>query len=118
MAFRDLSGAVDFSYLEVYTQNDAGVIEEVLNLFSQQADIWSPLLDVSHAGWRDAAHTLKGAASGIGARALAEVAEAAEKGDDAGAERRLIKVRDALDAAVLDVAAYLHGLRLKGLRGG
>lgn len=116
MAFRDLSGAVDFAHLEAYTLNDAGVIEEVLTLFSQQAEIWSPLLDVSHAGWRDAAHTLKGAAGGIGARALAEAAEAAERGDADGASGRLEKVRDALDAALMDVAAYLHGLRLRALK--
>lgn len=116
MAFRDLSGAVDFAHLEAYTLNDVGVIEEVLTLFGQQAEIWSPLLDVSHAGWRDAAHTLKGAAAGIGANALAAAAEAAERGDNDGAAGRLLKVRDALDAALMDVAAYLHGLRLKALK--
>lgn len=116
MAFRDLSGAVDFAWLEAYARNDTLVIEEVLNLFVQQAEIWSSLLDISHPGWRDAAHTLKGTAASIGAQALAKAAEAAERGDEHGAAARLEKVRDALDAALMDVAAYLHGVRLKGLR--
>ncbi|UDF04393.1 Hpt domain-containing protein [Asticcacaulis sp. AND118] len=116
MAFRDLSGAVDFKHLEDYTLNDTGIIEEVLRLFQQQAELWSPLLDAGHAGWRDAAHTLKGAAAGIGANALSAAAEAAERGDEAGAQGRLEKVRDALDAALMDVAAYLHGLELNRLK--
>lgn len=116
MAFRDLSGAVDFAQLEAYTLNDATVIEEVLRLFQQQAELWAPLLDVGHPGWRDAAHTLKGAAAGIGANALSAAAEAAERGDEGVARRRLEKVRDALDAALMDVAAYLHGLELNRLK--
>ncbi|ESQ77346.1 Hpt domain-containing protein [Asticcacaulis sp. YBE204] len=116
MAFRDLSGAVDFSYLESYTRNDIEVMEEVLRLFQQQAEIWAPLLNTSHAGWRDAAHTLKGAAAGIGAHALSVAADAAEKGDLEGAGGRLEKLKTALDAALIDVAAYVHGLQLKALR--
>ncbi|BEV10379.1 Hpt domain-containing protein [Asticcacaulis sp. DW145] len=116
MAFRDLSGAVDFAHLEAYTLNDTTVIEEVLNLFRQQAELWAPLLDTGHPGWRDAAHTLKGAAAGIGANALSSAAEAAERGDEAGAAGRLDKVRTALDAALMDVAAYLHGLELNRLK--
>lgn len=117
MAMRDLSGAVDFSHLEAYTLNDAVVIEEVLRLFQQQCEIWSPLLDASHEGWRDAAHTLKGAASGIGAGVLAAAAEAAERGERAGAEARLERLHAALNAALVDVAAYLHGLQLRSLKG-
>ncbi len=76
-------------HLEAYTLNDFVVMEEVLRLFQQQCEIWSPLLTVSHEGWRDAAHTIKGAAAGIGAGLLAAAAEAAEQGAVAGAEARL-----------------------------
>ncbi len=117
MAMRDVTGVVDFAFLENYTMNDAGVMEEVLRLFQQQCELWSPLLTVSHEGWRDAAHTLKGAALGIGAGTLAETAGEAEHGDEAGAAGRLERVRTAMDAALQDVAAYLHGLQLKSLRG-
>ncbi|MEI9905505.1 MAG: Hpt domain-containing protein [Asticcacaulis sp.] len=114
---RPQRGAVDFNHLEAYTLNDTVVIEEVLRLFQQQCEIWSPLLDAAHEGWRDAAHTLKGAAAGIGAGLLAVAAEAAERGEDLGAEARLERVREAMNAALMDVAAYLHGLQLRSLRG-
>jgi len=117
LARRDLSGAVDFGHLEAYTMNDALVMEEVLRLFQQQCELWSPLLSTMHEGWRDAAHTIKGAAGGIGAHMLAAAAEAAERGDDAGAPTRLERVRDAMNAALMDVAAYLHELQLRALKG-
>ncbi|MDI7773870.1 Hpt domain-containing protein [Asticcacaulis sp. EMRT-3] len=117
MALRDLSGAVDFGHLEAYTLHDAVVMEEVLHLFQHQCELWSPMLDVSHEGWRDAAHTIKGASAGIGAGVLAAAAEAAERGDEAGAQGRLERVRDAMNAALMDVSAYLHALHLRGLKG-
>lgn len=117
MARRDLSGAVEFSRLEDFTLNDAVVIEEVLNLFQQQAQLWAPLLDASHEGWRDAAHTIKGAASGIGAMKLSELAHAAEHGDAEGAATRLERLKTGLDEALMDVSAYLHELQLKSLKG-
>ncbi len=117
MAMRDLSGAVDFAHLEAYTLNDTVVIEEVLHLFQQQCEIWSPLLDTTHEGWRDASHTIKGAAAGIGAGVLAAAADAAERGEALGAEARLERVRTAMNDALMDVAAYLHELQLRSLRG-
>ena len=116
LARRDLSGAVDFGHLEAYTLNDDAVIEEVLHLFQHQCELWAPLLTTEHEGWRDAAHTIKGAAGGIGANALAAAAEAAERGDAGGAQTRLERVRDEMNAALLDAAAYLHELRLRGLK--
>jgi HPt (histidine-containing phosphotransfer) domain-containing protein len=122
MARRDLTGAVDFAYLENYAGGDAQVVDEVLALFVEQAGLWKRLLDPSTAdgGWRDAAHTLKGSALGIGARALGEACGAAEAA--AGADliertMRLTRVRDALDAALEDVAAYRHEQALRSLKG-
>jgi HPt (histidine-containing phosphotransfer) domain-containing protein len=117
MARRDLSGAVDFSVLERMTGGDAAIGEEVLGLFVQQAALWAPLLDVREEGWRDAAHTVRGAAAGIGAEALAEACAAAEAADKAAAPPLLDRVRDALDLALADVAAWRHELMLRGLRG-
>jgi HPt (histidine-containing phosphotransfer) domain-containing protein len=117
LARRDLSGAVNFDYLEAYTMNDSRVIEEVLRLFQQQCELWSPLLNTAHEGWRDAAHTIKGAASGIGAQPLADAAERAERGDAVEAPLRLERVRDEINAALMDVAAYLHELQLRSLKG-
>jgi len=116
MARRDITGAVDFAVLEGFTAGDQGVIEEVLSLFRHQVDVWKPMLDPRSEGWRDAAHTVKGAAAGIGAHALARVCGEAEVAVDAMAEPVLQRVHMALDAALADVAAYQHELMLKSLR--
>ena len=39
MARRDLTGAVDFDYLEGYAGGDQAVVDEVLGLFRQQAEL-------------------------------------------------------------------------------
>jgi len=116
MARRDLSGAVDFGVLEGMTGGDDAVTEEVLGLFVQQAILWSPMLDVREDGWRDGVHTIRGAAAGIGAGALAEACQAAETAERPDAPPLLDRVRDALEVALADVAAYRHELMLKSLR--
>ena len=117
MSRRDLSGAVDFAVLDAVTGGDDGVAEEILGLFVQQAGIWSPMLDARIEGWRDAVHTIRGAAAGIGAGALAEVCVEAETSDKAVAPAKLDRVRDALDQALADVAAWRHELMLRSLKG-
>jgi HPt (histidine-containing phosphotransfer) domain-containing protein len=117
MARRDLSGAVDFTVLERMTGGDDSITEEVLGLFAQQAALWSPMLDVREDGWRDGVHTLRGAAAGIGAGALAGLCQAAEAADKADAPPLLERVRDALGIALADVAAWRHELMLRSLRG-
>jgi len=116
MARRDLSGAVDFKLLEAITAGDDGIAEEVLGLFVQQAALWEPMLDVREAGWRDAAHSLRGAAAGIGAGELADACQAAEASGADEAPPLLDRVRDALETALSDVAAYRHELMLRSLK--
>ena len=117
MARRDLSGAVDFDVLERMTGGEDSITDEVLGLFGQQATMWSPMLDVREEGWRDAVHTIRGAAAGIGADALAQACQAAEAADRASAPPLLDRVRDQLEIALGDVAAYRHELMLRSLRG-
>ncbi|WP_339932001.1 Hpt domain-containing protein [uncultured Brevundimonas sp.] len=117
MARRDLSGAVDFSVLEGMIGGDDAIGEEVLGLFVQQAAMWSPMLDVREDGWRDGVHTIRGAAAGIGAGALASACAAAEAAEKTEAPPLLDRVRDALDDALADVAAYRHELMLRSLKG-
>jgi HPt (histidine-containing phosphotransfer) domain-containing protein len=119
MARRDLTGAVNFKHLETYAAGDQVVIDEVLGIFREQASLWIRLLDPAAEGWRDAAHTLKGSALGIGAFALADECEAAEQaGDDIAKRTRLLElVRTELDRALADIAAYVHEQALKSLRG-
>ena len=120
MARRDITGAVDFEHLERYAAGDAALIEEVLGLFRQQAELWLPLLDPAGPDqtWRDAAHALKGAALGVGAFALADACGAAEVDTrDLGARTlRLQRIHAAADAALMDVAAYLHERALQDLK--
>jgi len=121
MARRDLTGAVDFDYLERYAGGDAVVVDEVLGLFQEQAQMWLRLLDptADAGGWKDAAHTLKGSAVGIGATALGEACAAAEAAGGADMiERtlRLTRVRDEIEAALADIAAYRHEQALRSLK--
>ncbi|MFZ5669173.1 MAG: Hpt domain-containing protein [Pseudomonadota bacterium] len=112
MARRDITGAVDFAFLETYAAGDAAVIDEVLELFQEQAAIWSRMLDPGADGWRDAVHTVKGAARGVGAHGLGAACERAEA-EGAGA---LPAVHAALDAALFDIAAWRHEAALRSLK--
>ena len=78
--------------------------------------MWAPMLDVREEGWRDGVHTIRGAAAGIGAGALTEACAVAEAAQKADAPPLLDRVRDALDTALADVAAYRHELMLRSLR--
>ena len=118
MARRDITGAVDFEYLEGYAAGDLQLVDEVLAIFREQAALWSPLID-PHApseGWRDAVHTLKGAARGVGAFALGSACQAAETADEELVPSRLHDVRHALDLSLADIAAYAHERALRSLR--
>jgi HPt (histidine-containing phosphotransfer) domain-containing protein len=112
LARRDIKGVVDFAYLETFAAGDDDVIDEVLALFREQAAIWGAMLAPDHEGWRDAVHTLKGASRGVGANQLGDVCQACE----AEGAASLTKVRDALDAALSDIAAYAHERALKSLK--
>jgi HPt (histidine-containing phosphotransfer) domain-containing protein len=121
MARRDLTGAVDFAHLERYAGHDQALVDEVLSIFREQAALWLRLLDPRAPGeaWRDAAHSLKGSALGVGAFALADECEAAELASGANEVERTValdRIRDALDLALADVAAYAHEQALKSLR--
>jgi HPt (histidine-containing phosphotransfer) domain-containing protein len=122
LARRDITGAVDFSHLESFAAGDQALIDEVLAMFREQADLWVRLLDPEGPddGWRDAAHTLKGSALGVGAFALAQAcdtAEAAHTADPGAKSVQLGRIRDALDAALSDIAAYAHERMLQSLKG-
>jgi HPt (histidine-containing phosphotransfer) domain-containing protein len=122
MARRDLTGAVDFAHLERYAGHDQALVDEVLNIFREQAAMWLRLLEPRAPGdaWRDAAHSLKGSALGIGAFALADECEAAEMMSGANEMERTValdRIKDALDLALADVAAYAHEQALRSLKG-
>ena len=94
-------GVVDFGYLEGVVGEPA-IALEVVALFREQAGVWAAGLEAANPDWRAVAHTLKGAARGIGARALGDACEAAELGDASG----LAAVHAALAAELAEIAAY------------
>jgi HPt (histidine-containing phosphotransfer) domain-containing protein len=77
---------IDFDHLNRYTGGDAALNEQILKLFEDQCvemlEKLETLAKESGAGtkaWHELTHTLKGAARGVGAFALADVAAEAEK---------------------------------------
>jgi HPt (histidine-containing phosphotransfer) domain-containing protein len=79
-AWHEQGPVIDRAHLDRMTGGDHALTLEVLGLFRQQMELWSKLLqpDVPTEDWGDAAHSLKGAARGIGAWALGEVCGLAE----------------------------------------
>jgi HPt (histidine-containing phosphotransfer) domain-containing protein len=121
MARRDITGAVDFPYLERYAAGDAALVDEVLALFDEQTALWMRLLDPEGdpGAWRDGAHTLKGAAAGIGAGPLSAVCGEAETAAQEGAALKAAvfdRVTAALDLVRADIAAYRHEQALRSLK--
>jgi len=121
MAEQTKTGALDFDYLETYADGDMVVVEEVLNLFREQAALWLRVMDPHDPseGWRDAIHSLKGTALGVGAMSLVQACSTAEcLIGDAHRDRTLalIRVRDALDAVLGDITIYQFEKNIQSLR--
>ncbi|MEO1252428.1 MAG: Hpt domain-containing protein [Pseudomonadota bacterium] len=74
------SGMIDLDHLEKYVAGDAGLRDEILSIFAEQVEALVAKLSSAQTdeGWRNAAHALKGAARGVGAWALGDLAEEAE----------------------------------------
>jgi HPt (histidine-containing phosphotransfer) domain-containing protein len=88
---------LDRVHFDHMTGADRALQIEVLGLFRGQVEGWSAAM-ASAQGWRDAVHTLKGSARGIGLDVLAAACEAAETAEDA--ETGLAGVRVALSEAL------------------
>lgn len=98
----------DQGHFAMMTADDRSLQVELIHLFRQQAVLWRRLLipDAPTHTWRDAAHTVKGTARGLGLWALAEACENAETLAKAGAiegqwvKEHLDRVRGRLEEAV------------------
>lgn len=75
-----MADPIDLKHLDQYVCGDAGLLDEILSLFVEQATRWATCLsaDMDDEEWRHAVHTLKGASRGVGAWALGDLAESAE----------------------------------------
>lgn len=92
---------VDLGHLDRYTGGSQALNEEILRLFETQCRELLARLELLAGGsdaktWHEATHTLKGAARGVGAFALADAAaeaEAANPADAATAQAVIARVR-------------------------
>ena len=83
---------VDIGHLDRYTGGSRALNEEILRLFEGQCrELLAKLENLAKTAdaksWREVAHTLKGAARGVGAFQLADAAAEAESADPANAPR-------------------------------
>lgn len=74
------SSIIDFNHLEKYVAGDDELRDEILEIFSDQVALLMDQFDVFQVDeeWKNTAHTLKGAARGVGAWNLGEVCQEAE----------------------------------------
>jgi HPt (histidine-containing phosphotransfer) domain-containing protein len=83
MDAREEQPPIDLQHLARYTGGDASLDAEILQLFETQSalmlkQIQTALETLDTGAWRQVLHQLKGAARGIGAFALADIAAHAE----------------------------------------
>jgi HPt (histidine-containing phosphotransfer) domain-containing protein len=112
---RDANTAIDLEHLARYTGGDRAINAEVMRLFDGQAtELVARLHTILEArdakSWKEVAHTLKGAARGIGAFAMGDAAAYLEPLDlneraRAGAAIGLLKQH--ADAVQAFIHAYL-----------
>jgi len=116
---------LDPSQLSTMTGGDVSLAVEVIEIFRQQTDIWSRMLDATlpAAQWADAAHSLKGSALSVGAMRLAHVCSETEAlGRNADnqpvshteAAISLSNVKDQIGPAIEASAKLTHQLSLSG----
>lgn len=106
------SRPVDLVHLSRYTLGEHELEAEVLELFCTQSTIYIERLRQagSDKDWKDAAHSLKGSASAIGAWRAAEAAERAEAlSGETLAQGRALRLRD-IESAVREAEAYIGAL--------
>lgn len=106
-------GPIDMVHLKKQTLGDPGLELEVLRLFDQMSHVYYSRLETSTTVSDLLAnlHTLRGAAAGIGAFGLAELARVAETELREGAAVNPERIED-LHLAVEELSSFIHA-RLK-----
>ena len=103
-----IRGPLDLDHLRRQTLGDPGLEQEVLRLFDEMSRTYYERLEVSTSvdELLRNLHTLKGAAAGVGAFALAELARVAEAELRAGGPVNPERIDD-LAVAVQEVSAFI-----------
>jgi HPt (histidine-containing phosphotransfer) domain-containing protein len=100
-----MNDAIDRKHFEAATFGDGALQRELLGLFDTHARrLAETIRDGSERQRAEAAHTLKGAARGIGAFALADAAEKVEQGAAEALDELSQRVAEARAAAALMLA--------------
>jgi HPt (histidine-containing phosphotransfer) domain-containing protein len=103
-----IRGPIDLEHLSRQTLGDHGLEQEVLRLFDEMSHVYFERLEVSTTVEEllRNLHTIKGAAAGIGAFGLAELARVAETELREGAPVNPERIDD-LALAVQEVSAFI-----------
>jgi HPt (histidine-containing phosphotransfer) domain-containing protein len=104
----EIRGPIDLDFLARQTLGDEGLEQEVLRLFDQMSHAYFERLETSTnvSDLLRNLHTLRGAAAGVGAFALAELARVAETELREGSPVNPERIED-LDIAVQEVSAFI-----------
>jgi HPt (histidine-containing phosphotransfer) domain-containing protein len=106
---------IDLEHLAKYTGGEKALNDEILRLFDGQISTMVAELNGLVAGqdakrWREIAHTIKGAARGVGAFEMGEAAAKAEPvnpADSAQAQAALQKLEREAETVRAFIATYL-----------
>ena len=106
---------IDLEHLAKYTGGEKALNDEILRLFDGQISTMVTELNGLVAGqdakrWREIAHTIKGAARGVGAFEMGEAAAKAEPvnpADSAQAQAALQKLEREAETVRAFIATYL-----------
>jgi HPt (histidine-containing phosphotransfer) domain-containing protein len=107
--------AIDLEHLARYTGGDRGINAEVLRLFDDQvtglvAELRAILANSDAKRWREVTHSIKGAARGIGAFSMGDLAARAEPinpGDGPAAQDLIEKLEGEAENVRAFIGAYL-----------
>jgi HPt (histidine-containing phosphotransfer) domain-containing protein len=108
--------SVDLVHLSRQTLGNQELEREILKLFVKQSEIYLDRLKsaTSNQAWRDAAHTIKGSARGVGAWEVVRFAEKAEQLEARAAKKPKAYVIDGLSQAINDANHYIEAVLADG----
>lgn len=101
---------IDLVHLSKYTLGNRSLENELLGLFRTQAGLYLDRLDsaADETEWKNAAHSLKGSARGLGAWSLADLAEEAEKTALAARDGVMARIREATSAVNAFIDSFME----------
>ncbi len=118
-----LEPILDVTHLSTMTGSDVSLAVEVIDIFRQQTEMWTRILDpaLPKNQWADAAHSIKGTALSVGALRLAAAcgrAEALGRSEEdvspVEAGTAISAVKDEIGPAIEAAARAVHTLSVSG----